>query len=420
MCVSAQKKPPGRILYGLLIVGLCLSSRVLLAQEGDADPNFQIQQVAAQNIALQTDGKVVVFSTSAERLNTDGTIDTTFTGSDESTSSGGVDPTCAGGYTYTIAYNAQFNAYLQRYQMTSGQADTAFDAVTVPGTQVTGYLVLPNGKILVWGDALYRRNADGSVVNALLQTQWRGHYEDQTGFYYIGARYYAPDSGTFLSCDPLGHAASMDLYSAFAGDAVNSFDPDGRFGTQVGASPDSDGGSNSINDLSSQMGQDQINEQNEVSQPVSVGDVVGGLLNLAGNVASAPLQMGVGVGNTAWGAVSGQNAYTDQPLSGLERFEDAGLTALNFIPGGEIGDVADAGEGASALSEGGGAFSPAVVPGIRGAEDATSAAETAAPANQLNINQVLSTNPTTGDSMMEVGVPMTGSAQFIRLNVSNP
>jgi RHS repeat-associated protein len=57
---------------------------------------------------------------------------------------------------------------------------------------------------------------------------WRGKYMDGTGFYYLGNRYYDPSSGTFLSCDPLGHAASMDLYSYCGGDPVNNFDPDGR------------------------------------------------------------------------------------------------------------------------------------------------------------------------------------------------
>jgi RHS repeat-associated protein len=59
---------------------------------------------------------------------------------------------------------------------------------------------------------------------------WRGKYIDGTGFYYLGNRYYNPSSGTFLSPDPLGHAASMDLYSAFNGDPVNYYDPDGALG----------------------------------------------------------------------------------------------------------------------------------------------------------------------------------------------
>lgn len=38
----------------------------------------------------------------------------------------------------------------------------------------------------------------------------------------------ASGQGLFLSPDPLGHAASMDLYSYCGGDPVNHFDPDGR------------------------------------------------------------------------------------------------------------------------------------------------------------------------------------------------
>lgn len=57
---------------------------------------------------------------------------------------------------------------------------------------------------------------------------WRGHRIDPTGFYYLGARHYDPVAGRFLSADPFGHGASMDLYSAFNGDPVNYFDADGR------------------------------------------------------------------------------------------------------------------------------------------------------------------------------------------------
>jgi len=67
-------------------------------------------------------------------------------------------------------------------------------------------------------------------ANVASQLGWRSHYIDPTGFYYMGARNYAPDSGTFLSPDPLGHSASMDLYSYCDGDPVNQYDADGRIG----------------------------------------------------------------------------------------------------------------------------------------------------------------------------------------------
>jgi RHS repeat-associated protein len=58
---------------------------------------------------------------------------------------------------------------------------------------------------------------------------WRGKRIEPTGFYWLGARYYDPVAGRFLSPDPLGHSASMDLYSFCDGDPLNRFDPDGRF-----------------------------------------------------------------------------------------------------------------------------------------------------------------------------------------------
>ncbi|NBV85239.1 MAG: hypothetical protein EBS01_02995, partial [Verrucomicrobia bacterium] len=73
---------------------------------------------------------------------------------------------------------------------------------------------------------------------------WRGHYIDGTGFYYLGARYYSPETGTFLSADPLGHAGSLSLYDYADGDPVNRLDPDGRVGglIQVYNLPKNDGG----------------------------------------------------------------------------------------------------------------------------------------------------------------------------------
>ena len=57
---------------------------------------------------------------------------------------------------------------------------------------------------------------------------WRGHYLDCTGFYAMGMRYYDPESGTFLSADPMGHPASLSLYDYCASDPINRVDPDGR------------------------------------------------------------------------------------------------------------------------------------------------------------------------------------------------
>ncbi|MEN9470398.1 MAG: hypothetical protein RL630_2131 [Verrucomicrobiota bacterium] len=61
-------------------------------------------------------------------------------------------------------------------------------------------------------------------------TFWRGRRSDLTGLVYMGARYYDPGTGRFLSPDPLGHGSSASLYDYADGDPVNRLDPDGRVG----------------------------------------------------------------------------------------------------------------------------------------------------------------------------------------------
>ena len=64
--------------------------------------------------------------------------------------------------------------------------------------------------------------------NLLAATSWRGYSPDPTGLIHMGKRYYNPTAGRFISPDPLGHSASMDLYSFANGDPINFVDPWGR------------------------------------------------------------------------------------------------------------------------------------------------------------------------------------------------
>ena len=89
--------------------------------------------------------------------------------------------------------------------------------------------ITTDGNFAPWGNVLGGYGAMlGSSVNTDLVPQWRSHYLDWTGFYYMGTRYYEPKSGRFLSPDPLGHNASLSLYEYCNGDPVNGLDPDGR------------------------------------------------------------------------------------------------------------------------------------------------------------------------------------------------
>ena len=104
---------------------------------------------------------------------------------------------------------------------------------TLTGTTLTWNSSLSDGYGVLPG-SLVATALSGTTTNLATVIGWRGHYIDPTGLYYLGARYYAPDSGDFLSPDPLGHSASLDLYSYCNGDPINNYDPDGRDAVDYG------------------------------------------------------------------------------------------------------------------------------------------------------------------------------------------
>jgi RHS repeat-associated protein len=79
--------------------------------------------------------------------------------------------------------------------------------------------------ITVWGDL---RNLNGE--RHACPFRWPGQYEDEeTGLYYNRFRYYAPDSGQYVSQDPLGMLAGMQLYG-YVFDPNCATDPLGLLG----------------------------------------------------------------------------------------------------------------------------------------------------------------------------------------------
>ncbi|MET0068882.1 MAG: DUF2235 domain-containing protein [Candidatus Thiodiazotropha sp.] len=71
-------------------------------------------------------------------------------------------------------------------------------------------------------------DTNGDQLAFQLNLRLPGQYEDaETGLYYNYYRYYDPESGRYLSSDPLDLNAGMNTYSYAANDPVRSIDPTG-------------------------------------------------------------------------------------------------------------------------------------------------------------------------------------------------
>ena len=67
------------------------------------------------------------------------------------------------------------------------------------------------------------------LINLALSYSWQSKRTDPTGLIWLGARYYDPYGGRFLSPDPISHPACLDLYAYANGDPINNVDLDGLF-----------------------------------------------------------------------------------------------------------------------------------------------------------------------------------------------
>jgi len=67
--------------------------------------------------------------------------------------------------------------------------------------------------------------------NLAQSSRWRGRWADISGYIWLGARYYDPESGSFLSGDPLWNGGDPNYYTFCGGDPINSFDASGTIGS---------------------------------------------------------------------------------------------------------------------------------------------------------------------------------------------
>ena len=92
-------------------------------------------------------------------------------------------------------------------------------------------LVGTNGDFLAqyqydpYGNTIAKSGALADVNPFRFSTKY---LDAETGLYYYGLRYYQPESGRWLSRDPMGERGADNLYGYVDNDAVNLVDPDGR------------------------------------------------------------------------------------------------------------------------------------------------------------------------------------------------
>ncbi|OYW06853.1 MAG: hypothetical protein B7Z61_00940 [Acidobacteria bacterium 37-71-11] len=71
-------------------------------------------------------------------------------------------------------------------------------------------------------------SAAGGLANPFQYVGAYGVLADEDGLYHMRARYYDPDARRFVTEDPLGLAAGLNLYAYAGGDPVNRIDPGGQ------------------------------------------------------------------------------------------------------------------------------------------------------------------------------------------------
>ena len=119
--------------------------------------------------------------------------------------------------SYRNAANAAFYYLTDHLGSVTGLFDSS-------GTWKGGYSYAPYGVI--------RHSSTDTAVTANTQRYIGGYYEGN-GVYKLGARYYDAELGRFTQMDPSGQEANPYAYSS--GNPVNSSDPTGLAGYNVGA-----------------------------------------------------------------------------------------------------------------------------------------------------------------------------------------
>lgn len=103
------------------------------------------------------------------------------------------------------------------------QYDTWTGSLTNSSSRPTGYGAAPG----------YEPAAMGYGVSFGEASAWRGKWKDITGYYWLGKRYYTPQSGSWLSYDSVWNIRDPNWFTFCGDDPINYFDPEGMYGKEL-------------------------------------------------------------------------------------------------------------------------------------------------------------------------------------------
>jgi RHS repeat-associated protein len=97
------------------------------------------------------------------------------------------------------------------------------------GFVTNGVVSWNNSRVTAYGAVpAYRPATLGSSATLDYKYAYRNRATESIGLVWLGANWYDPIAGRFMSPDPAGHDVNPSLYSFCGGDPVNGFDADGR------------------------------------------------------------------------------------------------------------------------------------------------------------------------------------------------
>lgn len=101
---------------------------------------------------------------------------------------------------------------------------------------------------------------------------WRGRWKDVSGYYQIGLRLYDPETGRWLSHDPVWNSGDANGYTFCAGDPLMIGDWDGRFGVQL-AEKVWNGASSALDFMGSAMAQSSMADASMMYEAYGYHDI---------------------------------------------------------------------------------------------------------------------------------------------------